>query len=214
MRGIFITFEGPDGAGKTTQLELLTQYLRRKGFSVRCTREPGGTSLGDNIRSILLDADNHGAISDRAEALLYMAARAQHVAELILPALLRGEIVLSDRFSDSTVVYQGAARQLKREDLRMINRFATAGVTPHLTVLLDADVMSLQSRVTNRGRQDRIELEGREFQEKVRQGFLDLATGDPDRIKIVNAIGDSEAIHQNITRLVDEYLQRRACNED
>jgi dTMP kinase len=142
MVWILITFDGPDGGGKTTQLALLAEHLRRSGRTVRCTREPGGTALGDRIRDLLLDPAN-AEMAPCTEALLYMAARAQHVAEVVAPALARGEVVLSDRFADSTLVYQGAARRLAREDLVAINRFATGGVVPDLTILLDGDAATL-----------------------------------------------------------------------
>ncbi|MDR3592677.1 MAG: dTMP kinase [Negativicutes bacterium] len=207
MPGLFITFEGPDGAGKTTQLTLLDDYLRQRGFTVLCTREPGGTELGDKIRHLLLDPANV-AMGPRAEALLYMAARAQHVAELILPALSRGEVVLSDRYADSTIVYQGVARQLRHDDLTAINRFATAGLAPQLTILLDAEVGLLSGRLADRGEQDRIEQEGAGFHERVRQGFRELAATDPGRIKVVPAVGAIAAIHQEVVIHVEEFLVR------
>jgi len=207
MAGLFITFEGPDGAGKTTQLTLLADYLRQRGFAVVCTREPGGTDLGDKIRHLLLDPGNQ-AMSPQAEALLYMAARAQHVGELILPALSRGEVVLSDRYADSTIIYQGAARRLQRDDLAAINQFATDGLAPQLTILLDAEIGLLGGRLAGRGEQDRIEQESTSFHERVRLGFKELAATDPERIKIVPAVGDVEAIHQDVVRQVEEFLCR------
>ena len=207
MAGLFITFEGPDGAGKTTQLTLLADHLRRRGLTVLCTREPGGTALGDKIRELLLDPADE-AMSPRAEALLYMAARAQHVAELILPALTRGEVVLSDRYADSTIVYQGVARQLERDDLVAISRFAAAGLAPELTILLDAEINLLSGRLADRGSQDRIEQESAGFHERVRQGFRELAAADPRRIKIVPAGGDIAAVHQKVVRRVEEFLSR------
>ena len=213
MPGVFITFEGPDGAGKTTQLTLLADYLRRRGFTVLCTREPGGTAFGDKIRHLLLDPAN-AALSPRAEALLYMAARAQHVAELILPALSRGEVVLSDRYADSTIVYQGVARQLQRDDLAAINRFATAGLAPQLTILLDAEISLLGGRLADRGEQDRMEQGNASFHERVRRGFIDLAATDPGRIKIVPAVGAIAAVHQDVVRRVEEFLAKGEGHED
>jgi dTMP kinase len=212
MAGIFITFEGPDGAGKTTQLNLLAENLRQRGLTVCCTREPGGTELGDKIRNLLLDIA-HNKMSARTEALLYMAARAQHVAELILPVLARGEVVLSDRYADSTIVYQGVARCLAKDELVAINRFATEGVKPDLTLLLDGDVGVFRSRLARRGRQDRMEQEGLNFHESVRQGFLELATAEPERIRIVNNTGTVEAVHQAVVAVVAEFLNRRSNNE-
>lgn len=212
MTGIFITFEGPDGAGKTTQLSLLAEYLRRRSYTVRCTREPGGTALGDKIRNLLLDTANDG-MSARTEALLYTAARAQHVAELIIPALSRGEVVLSDRYADSTIVYQGVARQLKRDELVAINRFATSGLVPHLTILLDGEISMLGGRRADRGVPDRIEQESITFHEKVRQGFRELAAAEAERIKIVAADGSVDEIHQSVIKIVEQYLHRRSGNE-
>lgn len=207
MAGLFITFEGPDGAGKTTQLTLLADYLRGHGLTVHCTREPGGTLIGDKIRHLLLDPANQG-MSPRAEALLYMAARAQHVAEMILPALSRGEVVLSDRYADSTIVYQGVARQLEFDDLRTINDFAAAGLVPHLTILLDAEIGLLSGRLADRGGQDRIEQESAGFHERVRQGFRELAAAEPGRIKLVPAVGKVQDIHVEVVKRVEEFLHK------
>lgn len=205
MSGVFISFEGPDGAGKTTQLTLLAEYLRQKGLVVRCTREPGGTVLGDKIRALLLDPA-HGEMHARTEALLYMAARAQHVAEVIRPALERGEVVLSDRYADSTLVYQGVARALARVDLTDINRFATGGLKPALTILLDGDTGRLRGRLSSRGGQDRIEQETAVFHERVRQGFLELAATEPERFRIVTAEDPAENIHRKIIDQVENFL--------
>lgn len=212
MIGTFITFEGPDGAGKTTQLSMLAEYLRQQGYTVSCTREPGGTIIGDKIRSLLLDPAND-AMSAQTEALLYMAARAQHVAELILPALSRGEVVLSDRYADSTIVYQGVARQLTRDELVVINRFATSGLAPHLTVFLDGEASLLGDRRADRGVQDRIEQEDMTFHEKVRQGFKEIAAAESERIKIVAAEGSIDEIHQSVIKIVEQFLHRRSGNE-
>jgi dTMP kinase len=213
MTGLFITFEGPDGAGKTTQLRLLAEYLEKSGYTVRCTREPGGTVLSDQIRSLLLDPA-YNCMDSRAEALLYMAARAQHVAELIAPALERGEVVISDRYADSTIVYQGVARKLERAALININNFATSGLTPHLTLLLDGDVSVLGGRMAGRGGHDRIEQEDRVFHEAVRQGFLELAAAEPDRIKVIGGSGAIADIHQAVIDIVDEFMNRRSRRED
>lgn len=212
MAGMFVTFEGPDGAGKTTQLRLLANYLQKEGLVVCSTREPGGTLLGDRIRGLLLDPLN-SEMCPRTEALLYMAARAQHVAELILPALARGEVVISDRYADSTTVYQGVARKLSRKDLDQLNCFATTGLVPDLTILLDGEVAALRSRMEDRGVPDRIELEGFDFQQKVREGFLELAAREPERIKVVEQFGGIEQVHHEVRRLVSEFLCRRSSCE-
>lgn len=213
MTGSFITFEGPDGAGKTTQLTLLAEHLRRRGHTVRLTREPGGTPLSDKIRSLLLDP-SHSEMDARTEALLYMASRAQHVAEVIGPGLARGEVILCDRFADSTVVYQGAARRLAKQELLAINRFATGGLIPDLTILLDCDAVRLTGRRKSRGGQDRIEREAEAFHDNVRQGFLDLAAAEPERIKLVAAEGSVTDVHNAIVKLVEEFLRRRGKRED
>jgi dTMP kinase len=212
MPGIFISFEGPDGGGKTTQLRLLAEYLRQQGFVVCCTREPGGTGLGDVIRGLLLDPANR-QMDARTEALLYMAARAQHIAEVIAPALARGEVVLSDRYADSTIVYQGVARRLAREELTAINHFATDGVAPQLTILLDAEAGQLADRVNGRGAQDRIESEDVAFHAKVSRGFRELAAADPERIKVIAAARSVAEVHQDVVAVVREFLCRRGSRE-
>ncbi|MDT8903678.1 dTMP kinase [Anaeroselena agilis] len=209
MVGVLITFEGPDGGGKTTQLGLLADHLRRRGHTVVCTREPGGTALGDKIRCLLLDPAN-AAMAPCTEALLYMAARAQHVAEVIAPALGRGEVVLSDRYADSTLVYQGTARRLGREDLDAINLFATGGVTPDLTILLESDDATLDGRVAGRGDADRIEGEAAAFHALVREGFRELAAAEPDRVKAVAADGGVDEVHRAVVEIVEEFFCRRA----
>lgn len=207
MPGLFITFEGADGAGKTTQLALLADYLRAQGWPVRCTREPGGTPLGDAIRTLLLDPANV-RMAPRTEALLYMAARAQHVAEVIAPALARGEIVLSDRYADSTIVYQGVARQLPEHELAAINAFATGGLEPDLTILLDCRQEVLSGRMAGRGAKDRIEREAARFHEQVRQGFLRLAAAS-DRFCVIEADGSVQAVHARVIAAVQQFLDRR-----
>lgn len=209
MVGVLITFEGPDGGGKTTQLGLLAEHLRRQGHTVVCTREPGGTALGDKIRGLLLDPAN-AEMAPRTEALLYMAARAQHVAEVIAPALARGEVVLSDRYADSTLVYQGAARRLAREDLTAINLFATGGVDPDLTILLDGDAATLGGRLAGRGGADRIEGEAAGFHALVRRGFREMAAAEPGRVKVVAADRGVEEVHRKVVAVVEEFLCRRA----
>ncbi|MBP2650405.1 MAG: dTMP kinase [Firmicutes bacterium] len=213
MSGFFITFEGPDGVGKTTQLNLLAKYFKQKGMKVRCTREPGGTAIGGKIRNLLLDPAHKG-MSARTEALLYMADRAQHVSEVIVPALAGGEVVISDRFADSTIVYQGAARKLNGKDLAMINDFAAQGVTPDLTILLDGEVRLLSKRLAGRGGHDRIEQENYAFHLAVRQGFLDRAAAEPQRIKVVPSGIDISEVHQKVVGIVEKFLVEGAGHED
>ena len=164
-----MTVEGPDGAGKTTQLSLLADYLRTQGAEVVMTREPGGTPAGEAIRTILLSPEM--TLGERSELLLYLAARAEHVRMVVRPALSRGAIVLCDRFYDSTLVYQSMVRGLPLETVLQINDFATDGLEPDVTFLFDAEPALLAERIGRRGVQDRMELEGLAFQQKVRQGL-------------------------------------------
>ena len=208
MDGFLITMEGPDGAGKTTQLGLLCKWIRQTGLEVVRTREPGGTPIADKVRALLLDPA-HGEMTARTEALLYMAARAQHTAELIRPALERGAAVISDRYSDSTLVYQGVARGLAMSDLVWLNRFATDGLAPDITLLLDGDVEKLSARVARRGIQDRLESENLDFHRKVRQGFLTLAKEAPERIKVIDADRPVDAVWATIEICVQNFLEKR-----
>ena len=208
MAGIFITMEGPDGSGKTTQIALLAKVLTRAGLEVVQTREPGGTPLADRIRALVLDPA-HDKMTARAEALLYMAARTQHTAELIRPAMERGAVVISDRYADSTLVYQGVARGLPMDSLIWLNRFATEDLTPDLTLLLDGDTDCLAQRVTSRGNKDRLDNEDAEFHRKVREGFLLLAAQNPERFRVIDADRTVESIQLDIQRCVQEFLQKR-----
>ena len=206
-KGIFISFEGPDGVGKTTQLKLLADTLIQQGYDVLCTREPGGTKIGDKIRRILLDPDNR-EMAARTEAMLYMADRAQHVAERILPAMNEGKIVLTDRFSDSTIVYQGAARGLSYDDLKRLDTFSTQGLTPDVTILLDADAPSIEARLSKRRVLDRLEQETDTFHKKVRRGFLTLAAQETKRIHLIDARASVESISEQIVQLVYGCIRR------
>ena len=208
MAGILITMEGPDGSGKTTQISLLAKVLTSEGREVVQTREPGGTPLADRIRVLVLDPA-HDKMTARTEALLYMAARAQHTAELIRPAMERGAVVISDRYTDSTLVYQGVARGLPMDSLIWLNRFATEELTPDLTLLLDGDTDCLAQRVTNRGNKDRLDNEDPEFHRKVREGFLLLAAQNPERFRVIDADRTVESIQLDIQRCVQEFLQKR-----
>ncbi|MHC1759803.1 MAG: dTMP kinase [Negativicutes bacterium] len=208
MAGIFITMEGPDGSGKTTQIALLAKVLTRAGLEVVQTREPGGTPLADRIRELVLDPA-HDKMAARTEALLYMAARAQHTAELIRPAMERGAVVISDRYTDSSLVYQGVARGLPIDSLIWLNRFATEELTPDLTLLLDGDTDCLVQRVASRGNKDRLDNEDAEFHRKVREGFLLLAAQNPDRFCVIDADRTVKSIQMDIQRCVLEFLQKR-----
>lgn len=208
MAGILITMEGPDGSGKTTQISLLAKVLTSEGREVVQTREPGGTPLADRIRVLVLDPA-HDKMTARTEALLYMAARAQHTAELIRPAMERGAVVISDRYADSTLVYQGVARGLPLDSLIWLNRFATEELTPDLTLLLDGDTDCLAQRVASRGNKDRLDNEDPEFHRKVREGFLLLAAQNPERFRVIDADRTVESIQLDIQRCVQEFLQKR-----
>jgi dTMP kinase len=193
--GFFITFEGVEGCGKTTQLRLLKERLEAAGEQVTATREPGGCPIADQMRAILLDAENR-AITPLSELLLYAAARAQHVQEVIVPAVERGEIVLCDRFTDATIAYQGHGRGLDLDTIAQLNRLATGGIEPRLTVLIDcpAEVGLSRARAridaTTGAREERFELESLRFHERVRAGYLALADASPQRFVIVDGTGD------------------------
>ncbi len=197
-KGLFITFEGGDGCGKTTQIKLLNEYLRAKGYKTLLTREPGSKGLGVKLREILLNYD--GEVSPTCESFLFLADRAQHVDCIIKPALEEGVIVLCDRHTDSTVAYQGYGRGLDLNQIHNLNNIATGGLKPDLTVVLDVDVETSQKRVGTE--KDRMESAGIEFFERVRQGFLDIAKQEPDRVKVVDSTQTIEEIHEQILGLV------------
>ncbi|MEU6088292.1 dTMP kinase [Streptomyces sp. NPDC047085] len=201
--GFFIALEGGDGAGKSTQAEALAEWIRAKGHEVVLTREPGATPVGKRLRSILLDVSSAG-LSHRAEALLYAADRAEHVDTVVRPALERGAVVISDRYIDSSVAYQGAGRDLSPTEIARINRWATHGLVPHLTVLLDVSPEAARERFTEAP--DRLESEPAEFHARVRAGFLTLAAADPGRYLVVDAGQDPEAVTTVIRHRLDTVL--------
>jgi dTMP kinase len=202
-RGIFITFEGIEGCGKTTQVELLRQYLTGLGHKVVVTREPGGCFIGEKIREILLDPENHG-MTALTELLLYEASRAQHVADVIEPALCGGETVISDRFYDASTAYQGHARGLGADKVERLNLAATGGLEPDLTIVLDLEASEGLRRL---GQDlDRIESEAVDFHEKVRNGYIEIAKSDPERVKLVDSSGAIEATAAEIKRIIDKFL--------
>ncbi len=212
MKGIFISFEGPDGAGKTTQMKMLGERLEGMGRAVLYTREPGGTLISEKIRNLLLDP-SHAEMVDRTEALLYAASRAQHVEELIRPALAAGKVVLCDRFTDSTIAYQGFGRGIDIDFLDQLNRMATAGVMPNITIILDIDPEQGMGRISEKripssgGGKDRIEQENMGFHERVRDGFLRLAELEPDRCRVVNAGRNRDTVHEEVFTQVKGVLQ-------
>jgi dTMP kinase len=209
----FITFEGIEGSGKTTQLLRLLDYLRERGYQAVATREPGGCPISDAIRSLLLAPENDSMIA-RTELLLYSASRAQHVAEFIRPALAEGKIVLCDRFADATSVYQGAGRGLDITMLATISDFAADGLSPDLTLLLDYPVESGLQRARLRNHSGNLEAEGRfeyedlAFHQRVRQGYLDLASSQ-ERVCIIEATGDEDMVAERVNIAVDQFLARR-----
>ena len=199
---MFITLEGPEGAGKTTQLRPLADFLRGCGYDVVTTREPGGTAIGDQIRHVLHDTVNV-AMSPTAEVLLYAASRAQLVAEVIQPALAAGRVVLCDRYSDSTMAYQGYGRGLDRDALATLTAIATGGLRPDLTLLLDLDVERGLARRRDEGEEmNRLDLEAIEFHRRVRAGYLALAAAEPARWQIIDASRPPIAIQDDLRRLV------------
>lgn len=215
--GLFITFEGIEGCGKSTQIRKLAAALTEQGKSVTLTREPGGCDIADKIRAILLDSAN-SAMVPLAELLLYAAARAQHINEVILPALARGDIVLCDRFIDATVAYQGHGRRLDLEMIDNLNRLAAANCRPDVTLLLDcpvatgleramARIEALGSNASSTAREERFEKESLEFHERVRYGYLTLAVADPERFCIIDASGSVDAIFTAIENRLMERLQ-------
>lgn len=196
VTGLFITFEGGEGTGKSTQLAILARKLEAAGMHVRQLREPGGTATGEAIRSILLDPSSAG-LDARAELLLYEAARAQLVAEVIEPSLAAGELVLCDRFYDSTTAYQGYARGLPLDEIAVLNRAATAGLAPHRTLVFDLDHGLGLERATVGG-SDRLESEGVAFHAAVRNGFLRIAEAEPQRCKVIDAAGTIDEVASRV----------------
>jgi len=210
--GLFITFEGVEGCGKTTQLHLLKQCLTARGHSVTATREPGGTPLGDGIRSLVL-ASRFAAMHSKTELLLYEASRAQHICEVIEPALSRGQIVLCDRFGDATLAYQGYAQGLSVDWIEKLNRFAAGNRDPDLTILLDCPVELGLERTRERAArtgqgmiEDRFEKMDLDFHRRVRDGYLDIARRRPGRFLIVDGSGKREAVQAVIRTAVLERL--------
>ncbi|HUK57256.1 MAG TPA: dTMP kinase [Nitrospiria bacterium] len=208
MRGFFITFEGIEGSGKSTQIEILAHHLLREGHKVVTTREPGGTAFGEQIRRVLLSIKNR-RLDTRAELFLYLASRTQHLEEVILPALKKGTIVLCDRFSDATLAYQGFGRRLDMNIVRAAVDYAAKGLIPDLTLLLDLDVGVGLNRVRDRGRSNRMDREQREFHQRVRAGYRRLARTEPGRIKIVEASQTPEDVAKDVKMMVDRRLVRR-----
>lgn len=205
MRGIFISVEGIEGTGKSTQATLLAKYLKEKGYGVTQTAEPGGTRISLRIRDLLLSPESTD-MEPMTELLLYNAARVQHIKEIVMPALLRGEVVITDRFSDSTMAYQGYGRGIGLDLIDSLDSVATGRLRPHLTILLDIDVETGLMRNRKLQKHDRLELEDISFHEKVRKGFLGMAAREQERIRLVDCSGDIEAVRRNIVGIVDAFF--------
>ena len=202
--GVFVCFEGGEGSGKTTQSRLLSEWLRGEGYRVLLTFEPGDTAVGKELRRIVLSPET-GTLSDRTEALLYAADKAEHVDTVVQPALDRGEVVVTDRYVDSTLAYQGAGRSLDVTELEAVARWATHDLRPHLTVVLDLDPAHGMSRFEGR---DRIEGESEDFFERVRAAFLALAEADPDHYLVLDAAGDQEQLASEVRDRVRPLLEQ------
>ncbi|CAO1649770.1 dTMP kinase [Salinibacterium sp. NSLL150] len=209
MPGLFITLEGGDGVGKTTQSQLLVKWLEEAGHTVIVTREPGGTDLGLELREIVLH--RRGDMDPRAEALIYAADRAHHIATLVRPALERGEIVVQDRYIDSSEAYQGAGRVLGSDEVRDLSLWATQNLLPDVTVLLDLDSADSRKRLDSaRTRYDRLEAEKQEFHTRVREAFLERAAKEPDRILVVDAARSVDDIATTIRERIQNHLPQPA----
>lgn len=198
MKGLFISLEGIEGTGKTTQARLLAEHLSEKGYVPVLTEEPGGTSIGLRIREVLLKVE-HKEMHHLTELLLYNASRCQHIYELILPSINSGKIVITDRFSDSTIAYQGYGRLIDLKLLETLDGIVTAGLKPDFTILLDIDVETGLKRNKGANKVDRLELEDVDFHNRVRAGYLELASKEPERIKVIDASGDIKSVQKKIT---------------
>lgn len=208
---MFITFEGPEGGGKTSQIPPLVEFLRGKGYSLTTTREPGGTEIGDQIRKVLFDMKNT-AMRPRTEILLLLASRAQIVEEVIRPNLNRGDIVICDRYTDSTLAYQGFGHGVDIEELRRLNRFATGGLVPDLTLLIDVDVEDGLQRRSQEGTWNRLDAYPLAFHRRVYQGYRELAREEPERWNIIDANRPMEAVQSEIRQVILKRLLEKFPN--
>lgn len=203
---MFITLEGPEGSGKTLQLPKLAEYLRQSGFDVLTTREPGGTSISEQIRTVLHNLENK-EMNPRTEILLFQASRAQLVEQVLRPHLKKGGVVISDRYADSTLAYQGYGHQVDIEPLRVLVTFATGGLKPDLTILLDVDVEIGLRRKELKGEWNRLDAYNLEFHQRVRQGYLQLVRAEPERWEVIDASQSPIQVQNEIRRVVTERLQ-------
>lgn len=202
---MFITLEGPEGSGKTSQVPALADHIRSLGYNVLLTREPGGTLIGDQIRNVLISLENK-ALTPQAETLLFLAARAQLVREVIQPALAAGVVVVSDRYADATLAYQGYGHGVDLDVLRKLLEFATGGLKPDLKILLDIDVENGLLRKTNCGEWNRLDAYSVAFHERVRKGYHSLAAAEPDRWVIINASRDRNTVQNDLRKAVETAL--------
>src|SRR5262249_27451059 len=208
MAGAFITFEGIDGCGKSTQLRMLASALRMQGLKVVTTREPGGTTLGQRLRAALLDVDEQ--VDPLAELLVFAADRAQHVRQHLRPALATNHVVLSDRYADATVAYQGAGRGFDPRLIKEIVELATEGLKPDLTLIFDLSVAESIARTKRRAeakKKDRLDIEDPDFHGRVRNAYLEIAIAEPDRVKVIDARGATEETHEAVKKIVMPLLQ-------
>ena len=211
-RGIFISFEGVEGAGKSTQAKLLAEYIAKLGYLIVLTREPGGTPIAEHIREILLEPGNT-EMTDITELLLYLASRSQHVRQLILPALSEGKVVICERFSDATFAYQGYARGFDLNSLKQMNEIATGGLKPDLTIFLDLDAEDGLSRKSEDDL-DRLESESIDFHRRVRKGYLAIARKSPQRLKVIDARGSIEDVHLRVKECIEQRLAAGMHGQD
>src|SRR5690242_8955998 len=215
MPGTFITFEGIDGSGKSTQLRLLNNFLRTAGCTALLTREPGGTKLGLRLREALLDANDE--VDPLTELLVFAADRAQHVRRVLLPALKKGAVVISDRYADATVAYQGAGRGFSPQLISQIVQLATDGLKPDLTLLFDVSIQDALARTarrstgksSSRGERDRLDIEDAEFHARVRDAYLRIAAAEPERVKVIDTSGPVERTHQRVKSVILSFLEAR-----
>ncbi|WP_214712707.1 dTMP kinase [Exiguobacterium sp. s55] len=208
MKGMFITVEGPDGSGKTTQLQLLVQSLTEQGYEVVVTREPGGTKVGNSIREVLLSPE-HDEMTPRVEMMLYAASRAQNIDQVIRPALHRGAVVVCDRFVDASIAYQGYGLQYDLSQILSLNDWATAGIKPDLTFLFDLTPDQANHRVKDRGQLDRIESRDESFHQRVYEGFQILLEQHPERMVRIDANASIETIQDEVLDITLERLKER-----
>ncbi len=206
MKGLFITFEGIEGCGKSTQAQMLKEYLQSKQIPVFLTREPGGPKISEDIREILLSNDNIEML-DRTEVLLYMASRSQHTGQWILPKLNQGMVVISDRYYDSTIAYQGAARKIDRNIIDSLTKYATFGLQPEITFLVDLPAEVGLSRIKQQDA-DRLEQESLDFHRNVRKGFLEIAKAEKDRYIILDGSKSIDEIHEDIIKNINKFITK------